>query len=309
MSTPPLPMPSLTASVRLSALPLFLALATFSAGETLTTTDGHTLNGKIGGVYGPVVLVTGKTSSTLVAVDKLDDASLDLVAGRLAVTTPAPTSWDDSKSPVAQSLRGKLTRLADGKILDYVPSGPEPEFYLIYYSAHWCGPCRRFTPSLVDHYNRLKQGPDGSRFELVFVSSDRDASEQQKYIASAGMPWPAIKYSQLGKAKPVEKWKGNGIPCLVVLNREGDMLYHSYRGSEYLGPKAPLDAFTTLLSTLDPRNPMTRKARYRLAVREWIKAASTTDAEARAYLRRATDNRATTRPLYRQPGDCGTRQR
>jgi nucleoredoxin len=42
----------------------------------------------------------------------------------------------------------------------------------IYFSAHWCPPCRGFTPVLKDTYDELKEQNKG--FEIVFVSSDRD---------------------------------------------------------------------------------------------------------------------------------------
>ena len=42
----------------------------------------------------------------------------------------------------------------------------------IYFSAHWCPPCRGFTPVLKDAYEDLKE--QDKNFEIVFVSSDRD---------------------------------------------------------------------------------------------------------------------------------------
>lgn len=43
---------------------------------------------------------------------------------------------------------------------------------MLYFSAHWCPPCRRFTPELAASYNKLKAA--GKNVEVVFVSSDRD---------------------------------------------------------------------------------------------------------------------------------------
>merc|ERR1719409_357230 len=44
----------------------------------------------------------------------------------------------------------------------------------LYFSAHWCPPCRGFTPQLGKFYDQIK---DAKNFEIIFVSSDRDASQ------------------------------------------------------------------------------------------------------------------------------------
>jgi nucleoredoxin len=38
----------------------------------------------------------------------------------------------------------------------------------IYFSAHWCPPCRAFTPHLIDFYKRFKG--TSQEFEIVFAS-------------------------------------------------------------------------------------------------------------------------------------------
>ena len=44
------------------------------------------------------------------------------------------------------------------------------EFIGIYFSAHWCPPCRDFTPKLAQSYSEGLR----DKMEIVFVSSDRD---------------------------------------------------------------------------------------------------------------------------------------
>lgn len=41
---------------------------------------------------------------------------------------------------------------------------------LIYFSAHWCPPCRGFTPQLATAYNDATN----KDFEIIFMSSDKD---------------------------------------------------------------------------------------------------------------------------------------
>ena len=45
----------------------------------------------------------------------------------------------------------------------------------IYFSAHWCPPCRSFTPELAKTYKLLTEEQQKD-FEIVFVSSDNDES-------------------------------------------------------------------------------------------------------------------------------------
>ena len=48
----------------------------------------------------------------------------------------------------------------------------------LYFSAHWCPPCRGFTPSLVDAY---KKDLKAKGLEIIFVSSDRDQKSFMEY--------------------------------------------------------------------------------------------------------------------------------
>merc|ERR1712232_1283954 len=59
----------------------------------------------------------------------------------------------------------------------------------LYFSAHWCPPCRGFTPQLAKWYtNSLKE----NGMEIVFVSSDRDESSFNSYFGE--MPWLALPF-------------------------------------------------------------------------------------------------------------------
>jgi nucleoredoxin len=61
----------------------------------------------------------------------------------------------------------------------------------LYFSAHWCGPCRGFTPVLSKIYTDLKAA--GKAFEIVFVSADRDEKSMKSYFED--MPWLALQWT------------------------------------------------------------------------------------------------------------------
>jgi len=86
----------------------------------------------------------------------------------------------------------------------------------LYFSAHWCPPCKVFTPLLVDFRNK-----NAANFEVVFVSSDRSKEEHRKYLAEAQMPWLAVEWdSAPGKALQ-KQFDVKGIPTLVILGPDG----------------------------------------------------------------------------------------
>ncbi len=115
-------------------------------------------------------------------------------------------------------------------------------YYAIYFSAHWCPPCRAFTPELVRFYQEtVKAHPD---FELVFSSLDRSEQDMTRYMSEATMPWPAVRYAAREK---LQKWCGPGIPCLVVLDAAGKVVSDSFQAGQYRGPQAVLDDLRKLL--------------------------------------------------------------
>jgi thiol-disulfide isomerase/thioredoxin len=114
----------------------------------------------------------------------------------------------------------------------------------VYFSAHWCPPCRAFTPTLVEVYNMAQQR--GLDFEIVFVSFDHSEEDMLAYMTEAEMPWVALPYdSDAGeKAKEFKRdvLESTGIPFLVILNDQGEIITKDGRGDvQTLG----LEAFET----------------------------------------------------------------
>ncbi|MFA7173694.1 MAG: thioredoxin-like domain-containing protein [Kiritimatiellia bacterium] len=97
----------------------------------------------------------------------------------------------------------------------------------IYFSAHWCPPCRAFTPQLVKFYNKLQA--DGKPFEIVFVSSDRSKEAMYDYMKEMDMKWNALPYGDKHRELLAKKFNVSGIPKLVILNAKGELITENGR--------------------------------------------------------------------------------
>lgn len=118
-----------------------------------------------------------------------------------------------------------------------------PKYTALYFSAHWCPPCRLFTPKLVEWYREFKaKHPD---FELVFVSGDRDADAMESYMKEASMPWPAVAYDK-ARSEVFEKYSSQGIPYLVLVGDDGKALT-AQPGNEWQSPEEVLTKIEELV--------------------------------------------------------------
>eukprot|EP00929_Paragymnodinium_shiwhaense_P023043 TRINITY_DN14521_c0_g1_i2.p1 TRINITY_DN14521_c0_g1~~TRINITY_DN14521_c0_g1_i2.p1 ORF type:complete len:432 (-),score=102.67 TRINITY_DN14521_c0_g1_i2:224-1519(-) len=91
----------------------------------------------------------------------------------------------------------------------------------LYFSAHWCPPCRGFTPKLAEWYTKdLKE----KGLEIVFVSSDKDEAAFADYFKE--MPWLALPYSDRDLKNALsKKFKVQGIPTFIILDATtGDVI-------------------------------------------------------------------------------------
>ena len=143
------------------------------------------------------------------------------------------------------------TELVDAKGNKVETSSLAGKVIGLYFSASWCGPCKMFTPELV----KLRDRND-DKFEVVFVSSDRSAEDQEEYIKDYDMEWPAIPYDSPLRGELGAKYEIRGIPSLVIVDDQGNLI------------------------TKDGRSEMSGSdSDARKALREWRRAAGKEDGD------------------------------
>lgn len=161
---------------------------------------------------------------------------------RSSAQTPSSNA-DASTGAISDLLKGDLVQYRNGIVHFDDTALAGKKLIAVYFSAHWCGPCRKFTPQLVEYYNRV--APQHPEFEIVFFSHDRSLADFETYMRETNMPWPAIDFAKLKAKQALTKDAGPGIPSLVLFDSTGNLISSSYVGSQFRGPQqvlADLDA-------------------------------------------------------------------
>ncbi len=111
-----------------------------------------------------------------------------------------------------------------------------------------CGPCRQFTPELVNFYNRINSrgrrrggknngsnainnANNNKTFEIIWISRCRDVKSFGQYFTQMG-GWLALPPEEaLGERGRVlgDKFKTKGIPHLVLIDEMGSVITYDAR--------------------------------------------------------------------------------
>ena len=177
--------------------------------------DGKNGDGKNGDGEGEVKLSSSSSSSSA--------ASAASVASITATTqlppTPPSTASTILNNRVFLDMLGPSLLKGSSQLqiqLHTTDALAHKKIILLYFSAHWCGPCRNFTPTLSEFYLTHRDiRPDD--IEIVFISSDRDSNGFTTYFGT--MPWLAVPFeSRHLKQAMTSRFGVGGIPALVVLD-------------------------------------------------------------------------------------------
>lgn len=106
------------------------------------------------------------------------------------------------------------TLLRGTETVDTMDALKTKKFVALYFSAHFCGPCRKFTPL----FSVLYEDQPHADVEVVFVSQDPTEKEFTEYYES--MPWLALHYGSPEIESLAVDCNVAGIPQVSVFDVE-----------------------------------------------------------------------------------------
>ena len=124
------------------------------------------------------------------------------------------SEWPCDNSPL-KVLEGEVLVRQDGS--KFSVTELKGKTIGLYVSAHWCPPCRGYTPKLAAKYKELQDA--GEAFEIIFISCDRDAESAKEYFSDH--PWTMLDFEERGMEDDITDQLGvTGIPSLTLFSPE-----------------------------------------------------------------------------------------
>ena len=135
------------------------------------------------------------------------------------------------ETPGYKQLKESLESIAPiGKTVqlsDYVKPG---QYNMVEFWASWCGPCRGEIPHLRHVYDAYGKGKDA--FNMISVSIDDKEKDWKQALKEENMKWTQLCDLKGWKGEVINKYKIQGVPFCLILDKEGRIIDHGVRGSE-----------------------------------------------------------------------------
>ena len=227
----------------LTVLLAFISLSSASAQmRTWTSSTGSKIEAELVDYSDRVVvLLSSKGRKISLGINKLSPADQVIVTnwkGKGSVSsTPKASPAKQAISPgLAEMLPEELLDSTGKKISRNELAGKTVGFY---FSAHWCPPCRAFTPNLVKFRDSNKDD-----FEVVFVSSDKSPDAQMGYMKETNMKWYTLPHRSSEANALKQKFGVRGIPALIIVSPDGETVTKNGRGDVSSNPAGAIKAWT-----------------------------------------------------------------
>ena len=138
-----------------------------------------------------------------------------------------PAIAEESTLSVASSSSSKMAAAIEQTnfITENKPN-PKAQYYMFFYTASWCSPCRAVMPKIIAEYAKMKAN---DYMEIIVISFDDDEPSASAYLSKAGAPFAALMNSSAEPAKlPGCLTDVCSVPHIVVVDSEGKFIYRGH---------------------------------------------------------------------------------
>ena len=223
--------PSIFSRLALTIPAAALLLSSSLANESRTWTaakTNSTMTGTAIKYTGSEVTIVTDTNKTLkIKSSQLSEADRSwLEENKDSIDKEKSANPVAEESAVAKQFTGSTSSISrSGKATKEDPKA-SAKYYLILFSASWCGPCRAEMPQIVKEYNRkIKNNPD---LELIHKSADNKLEEALDWAKQEKIPFPTVLPGSECNALVLGLSQSRGIPSLMVLTADGEKIIEGH---------------------------------------------------------------------------------
>jgi thiol-disulfide isomerase/thioredoxin len=207
------------------ALVAFLGTSAYS--RTWTSSDGaKTFEGELKSYDADSGIVTVLVNGRPVTFPKDKLSAADITFIEESAPSPDSASASDAASSVMSEKMSKVKlHLLDGKRFKKAELTKSPEFYVLYYSASWCPPCRAAAPDTVKKF--MASIADNPKVEFIHVSADSSEDDAETWAAEEGFPWLTVVPDDVKRSDLMEFKTKNSVPHYVMVDSSGNLVANS----------------------------------------------------------------------------------
>ncbi|CAI5448076.1 unnamed protein product [Caenorhabditis angaria] len=121
----------------------------------------------------------------------------------------------------ANFFSGTQIRLEDGRMVD-AGEHVRGKIVVLYFSASWCAPCRKFTPIMKELYNQINQ--TNQPIEIILLSRDYMRFQLEEYLEKHGVTWAVCPLRDPLIEKCMDTYGVENLPDCRVVNEWGESI-------------------------------------------------------------------------------------